>query len=481
MLFNSFEFLIFLPIVITGYYSIPHRYRWAWLLSASYYFYMAHEPELLVLLIISTLVDYFCGIKIFKASKKSIKRNYLILSIITNVGILISFKYLFFFTSNLQSIFDFFGVSLISAEETSSYNFSNILLPVGISFYTFQTMSYSIEIYRGVIKPEKHLGKFALYVAFFPQLVAGPIERASRLLPQIKSKTPLSIKNMQQGIIVAAWGFFLKLVVADRLGVYVDAAFSTPDSPHNLALMLGSIFFCFQIYYDFSAYTSIAIGVAKIMGFDLIQNFNRPIFATSIAEFWKRWHISFTTWLRDFIYIPLVKRKKISRLLAVSIVFFVNGLWHGANWTFVIWSLLNALILVCEISSNKIRSKIFDYLGFSKRLRGLTGWFTGISLIILTLVFFRSPNVSHALSYLKHMFNFGSLHFNIINNYFEIFLSIVLILFTQYVFYKKGNDKIYELFINKNTYTKYALSLTYIIIMVLFAINRQNSFIYFQF
>ena len=481
MLFNSFEFLIFLPIAVIGYYSIAHKYRWAWLLASSYYFYMAHEPELVILLIFSTITDYFCGIKIFEASRKNIKRNYLLLSIITNVGILIVFKYLFFFTSNLQGILAFFGARTINVEETSSYNFSAILLPVGISFYTFQTMSYSIEIYRGRILPEKHLGKFALYVAFFPQLVAGPIERASRLLPQIKSKIPLSITNLQQGMVVAAWGFFLKLVVADRLGIYVDAAFSTPDSPHNLALILGSIFFCFQIYYDFAAYTSIALGVAKIMGFDLIQNFNRPIFATSIAEFWKRWHISFTTWLRDFIYFPLRKSKKVSRVTAVFIVFFINGLWHGASWTFVIWSLLNALLLILEIATTRYRKRLFNFLGLTQKMRGLLGWFTIFCLIILTLVFFRAPNIANAFTYVEHMFKFGSFHINIIDNYFELILSLFLILCVQYIFYKKGNDKIYELFTKRKTVTKYAISLTYIIIMVLFAINRQNSFIYFQF
>ncbi|MEC3908034.1 MBOAT family O-acyltransferase [Tamlana sp. 2201CG12-4] len=482
MLFNSFEFLLFFPIMVIGFYILNYKYRWLWLLLGSYYFYMAHEPELIILLIISTLVDYYCGIRMYEAKRKSAKKGYLILSIVTNVGLLIVFKYLFFFSTNIQWFFDFFGVELIKEQDVNSYNFNNILLPIGISFYTFQTMSYSIEIYRGLIKPERHIGKFALYVSFFPQLVAGPVERASRLLPQLKSDIKIEVNNLKQGIIMMAWGFFLKLVVADRLGIYVDEAFRTPDSPHNLSLILGSFFFCFQIYYDFSAYTSIAIGAAKTMGYELIQNFNQPIFATSFTEFWKRWHISFTQWLKDFIYKPLVKNGRISRLFAVFIVFFINGLWHGANWTFVVWSLLNAFLLVLEISTKSVRYSIFNILRLPKRVRELLGWCTGLSLITMTLVFFRSPNLSHATLYLKNMFTFkNSLHINILDNYFELFLSFILILIVQTIYYYKGNSHVYELFTERPKLVKYSMCLVYILTIVLFAINRQNSFIYFQF
>ncbi len=482
MLFNSFEFLLFFPIMIMGFYILNHKYRWFWLLLGSYYFYMAHEPELIILLIISTLVDYFCGIKMYETEKAIIKKGYLILSIITNVGILFVFKYLYFFTSNIQWVLDFFGSEMLTEQEANSYNFSQILLPIGISFYTFQTMSYSIEIYKGLIKPEHHIGKFALYVSFFPQLVAGPVERASRLLPQLKSETTININNIKKGIIIMAWGFFLKLVVADRLGLYVDEAFRNPDSPHSLSLFLGSIFFCFQIYYDFSAYTSIAIGAAKTMGYDLIQNFNRPIFSTSIEGFWKCWHISFTTWLKDFIYKPLVRDARYPRLVAIIIVFFVNGLWHGANWTFVVWSLLNALLLVLEISTKSFRHKIFNILKFSNRIRGFLGWLTVLNLMAITLVFFRSPNIHQALVYLEHMFSFqGSLHINILDNPFELFLCIILIFVVQTIYYYKGNSKVYELFTEQKRIAKYSMCFAYILLIVLFAINRQNSFIYFQF
>lgn len=342
-------------------------------------------------------------------------------------------------------------------------------------------MSYSFEVYRGNIKPEKHLGKFALYVAFFPQLVAGPIERASRLLPQLKQEVSVNIPNIKKGLILMAWGFFLKVVVADRLGIYVDEAFSNPDSPHNISLILGAIFFCFQIYYDFSAYTSIAIGTAKTMGYDLIQNFNRPIFSTSMAQFWQRWHISFTQWLREFLYKPLVRHYKFNRLTAVFIVFFINGLWHGANWTFVIWSLLNAFILILEITTNSKRHKLFNKLGIPKQIVKLSGWAFCLGYMTFTLIFFRSPTIPHALLYLKSMVSFGSLHIDILDNYFELILCLLLILIVQTIHYYKGNSKVYELVTQRPNYVRYAMYAGYILVIVLFAINRQNTFIYFQF
>ncbi len=480
MLFNSFEFLLFFPIMIIGFYTLPHKNRWLWLLLGSYFFYMVHEPSLVLLLIISTTVDYFCALKMPSVSNKR-KKHLLYVSVFTNIGILFLFKYLFFFTSSIEGILKFFGLNIIDTGHAGSYNFNQILLPVGISFYTFQTLSYTIDVYRGKILPEKHFGVFALYVSFFPQLVAGPIERASRLIPQLKQKIEINIPNIKKGLILIAWGLFLKVVVADRLGVYVDAAFENPESPHSLALVLGFLFFSFQIYYDFSAYVSIAIGTAKTMGYDLMANFNRPIFSTSTAQFWQRWHISLSHWLRDYLYAPLVKKYKLSRVTAVLIVFFVNGLWHGANWTFIVWSLLNALLLIIEIGTLKIRRKIINILKLPKWLVSFCGWFIVIGYLFSSLIFFRSPSINDALVYYKHMFNIGSMHINIINNYFELCLSILLILIVQTIHYYKGNSKVYELVTERPPYVRYCMYFMYIIIIVLFAINRQNTFIYFQF
>lgn len=481
MLFNSFEFLFYLPVMVVGFYVINHKYRWLWLLFGSYYFYMVHEPELIILLIISTLVDYYCGIRMHEAKNKSIKKNYLALSIITNVGILFVFKYLLFFTTNIQWLFDFFGLQLATNTESNSYNFNNLLLPIGISFYTFQTMSYSFEVYRGKISPERHLGKFALYVAFFPQLVAGPIERASRLLPQLKKEIKINLKNIKEGLIVIGWGFFLKVVVADRLGMYVDAAFEDPELNNGFPLIIGASFFACQIYYDFSAYTAIAIGTAKTMGYDLIQNFNKPFFSNSSAQFWQRWHISFMQWLRDYLYRPLVKKYKLNRLTAVIIVFFINGLWHGANWTFVVWSLLNALLLIIEISSINIRKRLIKKIKIPKALVSFLGWCTITLYLVFSLIFFRSTSINDAFVYIKNMFFIENLHINILGNYFELFLSMALVLVVQTIHYFKGNNKVHELVTQRPKYVRYFMYIGFIFIIVLFAINRQNSFIYFQF
>ena len=481
MLFNSFEFLLFFPIMIIGFYVLPHKYRWLWLLLGSYFFYMVHEPELLILLLISTIVDYFCALRMVHVNQ-SMKRLYLYTSIVVNIGILFVFKYLSFFTTSIEGLFSFFNLN-INNEQAGSYHFNQILLPVGISFYTFQTLSYTIDVYRGKIMPEKHFGVFALYVSFFPQLVAGPIERASRLIPQLKKEIRIHLPNLKKGLIMIAWGFFLKVVVADRLGVYVDAAFEDPEFNHGLPLFIGSFFFAFQIYYDFSAYTSIAIGTAKTMGFDIIQNFNKPYFATSISEFWKRWHISLMDWLKDYIFIPLggSRGSKLKVIRNVLILFFIVGLWHGANWTFIIWGILNALLLILELSTNGIRKQIFKSLKIPKSIINLLGWCTLAVCLSIPLIFFRSPSASDAILYFKNMINITGLHVNILNNYFELILSFIFIIGVQTIHYFKGNDKIYEMVTNKSTPIRWSIYLSYILIIVLFAINRQNTFIYFQF
>ena len=480
MLFNSFEFLYFFPLIVLGFYIIPHKNRWLWLLLASYYFYMASEPTLVLFLLISTIVDYFCGLKMYATNKPQIKKIYLATSIAVNIGILVAFKYLFFLTSTFSSVLNFFGIPTVDGESIDSYNINQILLPVGISFYTFQTMSYSIEVYRGHFQPEKHFGRFALYVAFFPQLVAGPIERPSRLLPQLKRKVNLNIENIKKGLILIAWGFFLKIVVADRLGMYVDQAFSDPELHHGLPLILGAQFFTYQIYYDFSAYTSIALGAAKVMGYDLMNNFNRPFFSTSITQFWKRWHISLTQWINNYIYSPL-RKGNVKRLIAVLIVFFTIGLWHGANWTFVIWGILNALLLIIEVGTSSIRLKIIRKLQLPKKAVLFIGWIIVNFCLSLTLVFFRAPSIAEAIVYFKNILNITGLHINILSNYFELFLSILLVIIVQAIHYHKGNNRIHELMTKNSKTVQWSIAIVYIFIIVLFAVNRQNTFIYFQF
>ena len=328
MLFNSFEFLIFLPLMVVVFYLLPHKWRWAWLLGGSYYFYMVHEPTLVLLLLLSTAVDFYCGLKIPQVNKLR-KKSYLLMSILVNIGLLFSFKYLTFFTSSLNTVFNYFGLTSTQGSNVGSYVVNDIMLPIGISFYTFQTLSYTIDVYRGTVVPEKHLGRFALFVSFFPQLVAGPIERAGRLLPQFSKKIIPHPQFIKKGLILIAWGFFLKVVVADRLGMYVDEVYTDPELYHGLPLLIGALFFALQLYYDFSAYTAIAIGAAQTMGYDLMHNFNRPLFATSAASFWNRWHISFMSWLKDYLYKPMggyIVRKP-ALIRNVLIIFFIVGLY----------------------------------------------------------------------------------------------------------------------------------------------------------
>lgn len=481
MLFNSFEFLIFFPVVLILYYVLPHRSRWLFLVLASYYFYAVGEPYLIGLLMFSTLTDYYCGLKIGTTEDQRTKKIFLWTSIIINIGILVSFKYLFFLWDSLNGLLEQFGIQVEAAEKIQGYRIDQILLPIGISFYTFQTMSYTIDVYRGNVNPEKHFGRFALFVAFFPQLVAGPIERASRMLPQFKKIVLPDAHQIKRGLIFMAWGFFMKIVVADRLGMYVDVAYADPEGNRGLPLILAAFFFVFQIYFDFAGYTYIAIGAAKCMGIILTNNFNRPLFSQSITQFWQRWHISLTHWIRDYLYRPLTRNANIDRTLAVLIVFSVMGLWHGANWTFVVWGILNAVFLIVEMMTYTLRRRIFEFLGVGPRIRGLLGWGAAFSFMLLSLIFFRAPSIGDAVTYFQNLFIWPNLHFNILNNYFELILSFALILGVQLVHYYKGNNKIYELVEAKPVWARWSIYFIYLILILLFGVNSQQSFIYFQF
>lgn len=480
MLFNSFDFIVFFTVVVLMYYILPFRFRWLFLLMASYYFYMASEPVMVLLLMASTLIDYFCGIQIHGSSSQKRKKWFLLLSIGANVGILIAFKYLFFFIDSFNQVLAFFGIAYAD-HHIQSYNVSQILIPVGISFYTFQTMSYTIEVYRGNMEPERHLGRFALFVAFFPQLVAGPIEKATRLLPQLKKDIKPDLAEIKKGLALMAWGFFLKLVVSDRIGVYVDYVYDDPENNQGIPLVLGAFLFIFQIYYDFSAYTAIAIGAAKVMGINLTHNFNRPLFATSISSFWRRWHISLTHWIRDYMFFPLRRSGKLSRVSSTLIVFFIMGLWHGANWTFVIWGALNGIFLVIELGTGKVRSKLFKKIGFPQWLLNIGGWAISAICLTFSLIFFRSSSFKEAMIYIKNMFQIHNLHFNVLNNYLEIVLIALLVIGVQIVHYFKGNNRIYELINIRSPYLRWGLYTLYILLFCLLAINRQKTFIYFQF
>ena len=360
MLFNSLQFIAFFIIIVSIYFTIPHRYRWLLLLAASYYFYMCWKVEYIFLIIISTIVAYITGILMGRERTRERRKKYLVFSLAVNLGLLAAFKYFNFFNSNLRELFNFFNIFYDVPE-------FDVLLPVGISFYTFQTLSYSIDIYRGDRPPEKSLGIFALYVSFFPQLVAGPIERSTSLLPQFFERKEFNYERVTSGLRKIAWGMFKKVVIADRLAVVVDQVYGSPEDFAGPAVLIATFFFAYQIYCDFSGYSDIAIGTARILGFDLITNFKRPYFARSIREFWQRWHISLSTWFRDYLYIPLggnrVKRPRY--YINLIIVFLICGLWHGANWTFIVWGALHGSYMIISVVTGNLRERIIKVFGLN--------------------------------------------------------------------------------------------------------------------
>lgn len=401
MLFNSLEFLVFFPVVVSLYLLIKQSQRWVLLLVASYYFYMAWKPEYILLIVASTVIDYFCGLKMGALEEKKARRPYLYLSLISNLGILFTFKYFNFFNGSLQ---DLAGVLDWSYTGPAM----QLLLPMGISFYTFQTMSYSVDIYQGKLKPEKHFGIFALFVTFFPQLVAGPIERASNLLPQFHRKFTFDRARTTSGFQLMAWGMFKKVVVADRLALLVNAVYNQPTEFEGFSLFLATLFFAFQIYCDFSGYSDIAIGAARILGFDLMKNFDTPYGSRTVSEFWRRWHISLSTWFKDYVYIPLGGNRTVKWrwYYNLMITFLVSGLWHGANWTFVIWGGLHGLYLIAALWTAKWRHSLNERLGLSLESRPMKilDVATTFVLVCLAWVFFRANTVSDSFYIITGIF-----------------------------------------------------------------------------
>lgn len=390
MLFNSLQYLIFFPLVVITYFMLAPRWRTYLLLAASYYFYMCWKAEYVILILGSTIVDYFVALKIHSTEDKKRRKRWLLLSLVMNLGVLFLFKYFNFFADSAQSILAHANIFYDSPA-------FELLLPVGVSFYTFQTLSYSIDVYKGKLEPERNFARFALFVSFFPQLVAGPIERATHLLPQFKQKFDFEYTRVVSGLRLMLWGFFKKVVIADNLSRVVDWVYANPDDQTGVTYLIATYFFAFQIYCDFSGYSDIAIGSARVMGFDLMENFRQPYLSTSIREFWSRWHISLSTWFRDYVYIPMggnrvVKWRWYYNLL---ITFLISGLWHGANWTFVVWGALHGIFLILGIQLAKV---------FKTPERTLTIWVRRLivfHLVLLAWVFFRADSVSSAIDILS--------------------------------------------------------------------------------
>jgi D-alanyl-lipoteichoic acid acyltransferase DltB (MBOAT superfamily) len=439
---------------------------------------MCWEPAYAILLLISTVVDYTASRQIDRAKSVRLKKTFLVISASVNLGILFLFKYFNFFSHAIKDILGFLNIQYAAPA-------FEVLLPIGISFYTFQTLGYTIDVYRGTCKPEKHIGIFALYVSFFPQLVAGPIERATRLLPQFYKKHRFDLQRCTQGLTLMLWGFFKKIVIADRLGLYVDQVFGNPAGFSGYPLILAAYFFSFQIYCDFSAYSDIAIGGARILGIDLMKNFNKPYFAASIPEFWRRWHISLSTWFRDYLYIPLGGNRD-SRLKTVRnifIVFLLCGLWHGSNWTFIVWGGLHALYLLVYYSSKKTRDKstIFRILNKKPLLAKLFCIFLTFNAVSFSWIFFRLPSLSDACVVIREIPVFFINRLNTGLNGYELCIAITAIAFLVIIEILQGNRPFYTFVSEIPVYYRWPLYYLLIIGIVLFGEFRTVEFIYFQF
>jgi len=399
MLFNSIHFALFFVVVTSLYFALPHRFRWFLLLASSCYFYMAFIPIYILILGFTIVIDYFAGILLENTEGKQ-RKYFLIASLIANIGVLAVFKYYNFLNGNLSDL-------LTSIGYINNIPNLSIILPIGLSFHTFQAMSYTIEVYRGNQKAERNFGIYALYVMFYPQLVAGPIERPQNLLHQFYEKHYFEYVRVVEGLKLMLWGLFKKIVIADRLAIYVNAVYNNPEQHNGPTLILATVFFAFQIYCDFSGYSDMAIGAAKIMGFKLMTNFNRPYFARSISEFWKRWHISLSTWFRDYLYFSLGgNRVKVQRMyFNLLVVFIISGLWHGANWTFIIWGALNGFYLVFAIVTEKLRQRLNHSILLDRvpRFHNFLQILLTFMLACFAWIFFRANSVDDAFLIIRHI------------------------------------------------------------------------------
>ena len=481
MLFNSFEFLSFFVVVFVLYYLIPNGFRWLLLLIGSYFFYMLWEPAYILLILFSTVVDYFVSHKMVKTKVLSKKKWLLWVSISVNIGLLFVFKYYNFFNENITYLFNSFGLDYKPA-------ISSLLLPVGISFYTFQTLSYSIDVYRGILIPEKHFGKFALFVSFFPQLVAGPIERATNLLPQLKTiNYKFNYQDFTSGFSQFIFGLFKKVVVADSAALYVDSIYSFGIYEHfsGITLLFATFLFAIQIYCDFSGYSDMAIGTARMLGFKLMDNFHLPYFSKSTSEIWRRWHISLGSWANDYIFIPLSmnlarKYRKYGVPLASLITFTLIGLWHGANWTYIIFGIIHGVVMGIENLSRRQRKKIKKNIGlpFFK----FSGWFITMVIWLLTLVIFRSEDLNQAGYILKHSIDLNAmvnLRIQDANVFINIIIGICILFLIEFFIFRKNSFA--GLTRRKSPIWMASFTSFFMLIIILFGVSKGSQFIYFQF
>lgn len=484
MLFNSIDFLIFFPVVFLFYWVFAKNLtlRNIFILVVSYIFYGWWDWRFLFLIAISSLVDYYIGKRLGKENDDKKRKLLLSLSLLVNLGFLMYFKYANFFIESFAESFTFFGSNL----EVSTLN---IILPVGISFYTFQTLSYTIDIYRRSLKPTNDIISFFAFVAFFPQLVAGPIERASHLLPQFYVTNKFDYKQVRSGFQLMLWGFFKKVVIADRLAILVNEVYNNPEAYSGSDFIIATLFFTFQIYCDFSGYSDIAIGLARSMGFDLMKNFDSPYFSKSITEFWRRWHISLSTWFRDYVYIPLggSKKGKYRTYYNLFLVFVVSGLWHGAAMTFVIWGAIHGTILVLEKATQKFREKLFVMTRFKKDevFSGLVSGLITFSIVAFAWVFFRANSFDEVQHIISSMFSSQKGHdlYELGLSEFNFNLSIILIVVLLVLEYINNYVNLKVYLNNRNVILRWGFYFILLFTIMLYGVYGGDSpeFLYFQF
>jgi len=470
MVFNSLPFLVFFIVITSLYYIIPSKFRWQLLLIASCYFYMAFVPKYILILGFTIAIDYAAGLLIEKATGPK-RRFYLIISLCSNIGILAFFKYFNFINFNITEIFQQFNYR-------NPIPYLKFLLPIGLSFHTFQAMSYTLEVYRGNQKAEKHFGIYALYVMFYPQLVAGPIERPQNLLHQFREKHFFNTEEVKAGLLQMAQGLFKKVVIADRISILVDHAYADYKTQSGLSLGIAALFYAFQIYCDFSGYSDMAIGAARVMGFKLMTNFNAPFQSKNITEFWRRWHISLSTWFNDYLFAPLVLAKrdwgKYGVVFALMITFLISGLWHGAGWNFIIFGGLHGLAISYEFLTKKFRKKMLKatpQLLYNNLSVVLTFLFACFSW-----VFFRSVSTAQAFEIISKIFHLSlSDHLNLKLNGIEIGFSLLLIALLLL------KEKILPVIQVRGNFAYFTLMFLILFSCYLFGVFNNKQFIYFQF
>lgn len=454
MLFNSIDYIFFLPIVVIGYYLLPHRLRWILLFVSSCLFYMAFIPKYILVLFAIICIDYFAA-RWMENKQGLARKRLLILSLLANIGILAFYKYFGFANQTLIELFALIG------KEFKHYDLG-IILPIGLSFHTFQSMSYTIEVYRGQQQAEKHLGYFANYVLFFPQMVAGPIERYASLGEELRKKQTLQYQNLSAGFRLILLGFVVKMVVADNLAPFVNDVYSAPLSYSSWQIAIALLCFSFQIYADFFGYSLIAQGSARLLGIHIMDNFKTPYFAQNISEFWRRWHISLSTWFRDYLYIPLGGNhvKYMRWMLNTLLVFGISGLWHGANWTYIIWGLLHGLYIILEKPAQKYTNAIITFV-----------------FVSIAWVFFRAPNFTIARDILGALFSFSSFSTQQINLWTPL-LALTL-MFVLDLFYRK---KRFDLVVDElSVMQRWGIYFFLIFVLLFFSGTQKFTFIYFQF